>query len=163
MSTAYGSPDRPADVVVSLDIAVSPERVYAAVSDVARMGQWSPEATGAKVRKATLKRGDRFVGQNKSGLLRWETVCTVTEAEAGVAFAFDVDAVGMSISHWRYEFHRTERGTHVVESWWDRRGGIRGTLIRIGGAIALRSFNRSEHNRSSMEITLARLKQELEN
>ena len=45
-------------VVEYIEIAATPEVVYDLVADVARMGEWSPEATGAKGANRILTAGD---------------------------------------------------------------------------------------------------------
>ena len=90
----------------SIRINASPEVVYDLVADVARMGEWSPEATGARISKPgpTRKVGDTFTGTNKHGLARWSTQCTVTQAKRGEEFEFTVEFKPFKISTWRYEF-----------------------------------------------------------
>lgn len=155
-------------VTESIEIACSPAEVYSAVADVARMGEWSPEATGASVRKpGPLAAGDTFIGRNRSGVISWSTLCRVTDSEPGVSFGFDVDAkipqIGtIGISHWHFDFTEVPGGCLVTQTWTDRRAGVRGTVVRGVGAVMLRSTNRSEHNRAGMRITLRRLKDSLE-
>lgn len=83
-------------VAESTVIAVGPDAVYAAVSDPTRMGNWSPENTGARLRETSgsLSVGSTFVGSNRRGPLRWRTLCTVTAADPGKRFAFTVGAIG---------------------------------------------------------------------
>ena len=38
---------------VSVDVDAPPEQVFELVSDVTRMGEWSPESTGAEWRSGT--------------------------------------------------------------------------------------------------------------
>ncbi len=98
----------------SVFIAAPPESVYALVSDVTRMGEWSPEcihcewiegATGPAV-------GSKFKGTNKLGPYKWSTTPTVTEAQPGRLFEFDAGA-----TTWRYEFAPADGGTQVTESF----------------------------------------------
>lgn len=98
----------------TVHINAAPDLVYALVSDVTRMGEWSPEtercewvdgATGPAV-------GAKFKGTNKMGPAKWSTTPTITEAEPGKLFAFDA---GGTI--WRYSFTATDTGTSVTESF----------------------------------------------
>lgn len=147
---------------VSLRVNVPPERLYELVSDVTRMGEWSPEtvrcrwldgATGAAV-------GARFKGTNRRGFLRWSTKPRVVAAEPGREFAFVVGLVmsGREMTKWRYRFEpASDGGTDVTESfemmadlpWYisfgerslmgvkdrkaDLEGGMQRTLERIKG------------------------------
>ena len=68
----------------SIEIAASPETVYDLVSDVTRMGEWSPESTGAEwIDGGAGNKGDWFEGHNKSGDNEWTRACQVAAAERG--------------------------------------------------------------------------------
>src|SRR4051812_6117951 len=106
---------------VSIDIEAPPERGYALVSDVTKMGQLSPEchrcewldgASGPAV-------GARFKGWNKRGLMRWSTVSKVVTADAPVHFAWEVEQSGM---RWGYRFEPANGGAKVTEYREEVRG-----------------------------------------
>lgn len=143
-------------VQVSETIAAPPLMLYGLVSDVTRMGEWSPEttscrwlggATGAVV-------GVRFVGTNQRGVFRYRTTCTVTAADPGRRFAFSVHFGPISVADWAYDFRATRNGCEVTESWHDRRA----VVLRIAAPILTATPNRPEHNRRGMQKTLAALK-----
>ena len=72
-----------ADLTDSIDIAAEPEAVYALISDLPRMGSWSPECTGVSWRgdlRGAVP-GARFIGHNRSGWVRWSTFGEVVAAE----------------------------------------------------------------------------------
>ncbi|HUR48039.1 MAG TPA: SRPBCC family protein [Acidimicrobiales bacterium] len=108
---------------VTVRAGASAEELYALVSDVERMGEWSPENVGGRwLGGATGPAvGARFSGANRRGWRRWSTTCTVTAAEAGRKFAFDVAFTAIPVSRWTYEFHPDGDATVVTESWTDRR------------------------------------------
>jgi hypothetical protein len=96
-------------------VAAPPETVYGVVSDVTRMGEWSPEtikcdwiegATGPVV-------GARFRGMNKRGLVKWSTKPTIVVADPGRAFAFDVG----TDTRWTYRFDADGTATMLTESF----------------------------------------------
>ncbi|MFQ6031139.1 MAG: SRPBCC family protein [Dehalococcoidia bacterium] len=101
-------------------VAAAPERVYQILSDVTRMGEWSPECyrcvwLGGASAPAV---GARFRGDNWRGWLRWSTFCTVTEAEPGRVFAFETKPRGMKRqTRWRYEMEPHIDGTLLRESF----------------------------------------------
>ena len=76
----------------SIQVDAPPEQVWALVSDVTRMGEWSPETVkGEWIDGAsTPVVGARFKGRNKRGILRWSTKCTVVACEPGKEFSFVV-------------------------------------------------------------------------
>lgn len=99
----------------TIHIDAPPEKVYGMISDVTRMGEWSPEthtcewiegATGPAV-------GARFKGSNKRGIMRWSTKPTVTVADPGREFAFDVG----KDTRWSYELTPKDGGTELTESF----------------------------------------------
>ena len=103
----------------SVHVAAPPETVYSVVSDVTRMGEWSPEtfrcvwldgATGPAV-------GARFKGSNKRGVFRWSTSPTVVAAEPGKEFAFVTEFRGQKLTQWTYRFEPDGTGTKVTESF----------------------------------------------
>ena len=154
----------------SITIAAPPAQVYAAVSDVAGIGRFSPEASGATLRgdrSASPAAGTRFIGHNRgrAAWQRWSTQCTVTVAEPGRAFGFDVHFLGLPISAWRYDLEPVGPGraaTLVTETWVDRRSGLPGSVMVNGGALLTGVRDRAAHNRAGMRQTLERLKAALE-
>jgi uncharacterized protein YndB with AHSA1/START domain len=144
------------DVEVSTGISADPGAVWRMVSDVTRMGQWSPETTGCRwLGGATGPAvGAQFRGNNRKGFRRWSTTCTVTAAEPGKRFSFEVTYGSLPISTWDYEFTAADGGSRVVESWTDRRPGWMKVLSQPVMGVA----DRAGHNRTGMEATLAALK-----
>lgn len=103
----------------SISVDAGLEKVYELVSDVTRMGEWSPEtvrcqwiggAGGAAV-------GARFKGVNKHGVVRWSTKPTVVVADRGREFGFVVPHLGRGMTNWTFRFASTGTGTNVVESF----------------------------------------------
>lgn len=141
----------------SIEIAATPEAVYDLVADVARMGEWSPEATGAVGAPEQAAAGDHFWGLNRKGVWRWFTRCTVREAQRGQRFVFDVDFPPVPVSRWSYEFAATPAGCRVTETWQDRRvGRVAAPIKWIGGVLI--PGPRAKHNQRNIELTLQRLK-----
>src|SRR5437762_10235341 len=112
-----------ADVEVDQKIAASPDTLYRLVSDVTKMGDWSPETTSCRWLGGASgpEVGARFRGANRDGWRRWVTTCTVVSADLGKEFTFDVDLGPLPVSRWSYQFTADGDGTRVTESWTDRR------------------------------------------
>lgn len=146
----------PSQIRVEERIAADPQVLYGLVSDVTNMGRWSPETTSCRwVKGATGPAvGARFRGSNKAGWRRWSTTCTVTTADAGRRFAFDVDLGPIPVARWTYDFEPDGAGTLVTETWDDRR--LR-RLMKVSG-VMMGVRDREAHNRAGMEQTLAALK-----
>lgn len=153
-----------ARVSESIEIAVPPSVVYEAVTDVANMGRWSPECTGADVKDDGLAPGVRpgmkFTGHNRSAKRPWSTQCTVTAAEPGERFAFLARGAGLRVAIWSYRFEPLNHGqaTKVTETWIDQRGWF---MHFIGPKVS-GIHDRATHNRQTMKVTLQRLKETLE-
>ena len=143
-------------VTVTKEIAAPVERVWAMVSDLTRMGEWSPESEGVTwLRGATGPTiGATFRGANRNGTKRWNTVGRIDDAEPGRLLAFRISAAGFKVAEWRYEFEPTAIGCRVSETWVDLRGRIARALGKPVSGVA----DRAEHNQATMEQTLERLK-----
>lgn len=142
-------------VRVEREIAASPETVWALVTDVTRMGEWSPETIGAQWISSpggpTV--GARFKGRNQYGSHKWETVCTVAECEPGRSFAFDVKGGPFRVARWTYTFEPAGSGCRVIEQWDDHRGALLTWLAPLISG----TKDRAEHNHATMTETLSRL------
>jgi ligand-binding SRPBCC domain-containing protein len=137
----------------SREIAAPPENVWALVSDLPRMGEWSPENVGGTWAKGATgpALGAIFVGRNKNGFRRWSTTATVVDCEPGQAFEIAITSGPVAIANWRYEFEATPEGCRVTESWDDHRQQWMKLIGRVMGA------HDAEHARGEMSATLANL------
>ena len=137
-------------------IDVPAGEVYEMVSDVRRMGEWSPEcyrcewldgAAGPAV-------GARFRGYSKSNWMRWSRLVEVRVAESGKEFAFTTlkDFINKDSTNWRYTFEPSDGGALVTESYEVTAHPT--LLIRVLSTLARRPHDMRPH----MESTLARIK-----
>lgn len=132
------------------------DRLYLLVSDVNRIGEWSPECYRCEWLDGAMgpALGARFKGYNRRGWFRWSTICTVTAAEPGRVFAFEVRPRGGKLqSRWRYELGPVEGATILRESFeafWYIRLVVR--LFFGGGR------NRLDQLEDSVRQTLQRIK-----
>jgi hypothetical protein len=104
-------------------MAAPADKVWQLVADMPRMGEWSPENQGGSWVKGSSgpALGAVFKGNNKNGIRRWSSLCTVVACEPGKVFEFAVTAGPLEVANWRYEFEPTEAGCRVTESWRDNR------------------------------------------
>jgi len=142
-------------IEVTRVIAATPELLYALVSDLPRMGEWSPENDGGKWLKGATGAavGVKFEGANHHGKKKWKTMSVVTRADAGKEFAFDVKAAGANVAAWGFAFEPSDGGTKVTHYWDDHRNAV---IAKITGMV-IGVPDRAEHNRMNMEQTLERL------
>jgi len=140
-------------------IEAPPEKVYELISDVTRVGEWSPEcrrcewldgATGPAV-------GVRFRGHNGHKWIRWGVTAKITEAEPGKVFAFATQPfVPINKSRqtlWRYELKATDSGTTLIESFHALWVIPMVVLLTFGGKKA-----RQAQLDRNLETSLARIK-----
>jgi len=151
---------KPLSGEVSLHMAAPPEKVWALVSDVTRIGEFSPEtfeavwthgATGPAV-------GARFKGhvkRNGVGPVYW-TPCTVTVCEENRVFEFAVGSEKQKLNNWGYRLEPQNDGTRVTE------------YFRLEPKLPLRVYwavlgrLRGRTNERGMRITLERMKEVVE-
>lgn len=149
----------PATISCSTTVDAPAERVWALVSDLPRMGDYSPEAVGGRwVRGDGPAVGAVFRGRNGRGLRRWSTRSTVVRCAPGREFAFEVSAVGMVAAQWAYEIEPDGDGCRLTETWTDRRSGVMTALGKVVTGVA----DRSTFTRTSIEQTLQRVKERAE-
>jgi len=84
-------------LAASTEVRASAERVYAVVSDVTRIPEWSPET-----KRAEWLAPGRFQAWNRRRLGRWQTAANVVEAVPGHRFSFIVQALGGDWTQWTY-------------------------------------------------------------
>jgi uncharacterized protein YndB with AHSA1/START domain len=142
-------------VNVTREVSAPAAQVWVMVSDVTRMGEWSPENEGGTwLGGATGPQpGAKFRATNRIGKRKWKTVATVVDAEPGRRFSFRVAAAGLDVAEWSYALEPTATGCQVTETWVDRRAGFFKPVARQVTGVA----DRASHNRAGMEQTLERL------
>ena len=144
-------------VSVTEHIDAPADAVYALVSDLPRMGEWSPESTGGRWVKGASGPavGARFRGTNANESKAWATTCTVVEATPGSAFVFDVGVGPMKIARWGYRITPSAGGgCDVTETWDDRRHPLAKPLGKLASGVE----DRASHNEATMRETLRNLK-----
>ncbi|MEY2474577.1 MAG: hypothetical protein QOK28_3906 [Actinomycetota bacterium] len=141
---------------VTVHMNASCERVYDLISDVTRMGEWSPEchrcewidgASGPAV-------AARFNAYNRRGLLRWSNTPTVIVADRPNEFAFARSTRGSGEYVWRYRLVPSGSGTEVTESY----EATKPESLLVSNFVRLFTpGTEASHLRAGMEQTLARI------
>jgi Polyketide cyclase / dehydrase and lipid transport len=141
---------------VTLQIAAPAGVVYDLVSDITRIGEFSPETFEAEwLDGATGPAPDaRFRGhvkRNGVGPIYW-TTCRVTACEPLTSFGFDVvTPSGGIVNTWRYDLVARDGGTEVTESFQ-----LPAAMpMKIYWAIA--GWRRGRRNERNMRRTLERI------
>lgn len=144
-----------AEVVVE----ATPDQVYAVLTDVARVAEWSHECQGAEWLDgaSTAAVGARFRGTNKVDRFGWSRVCTITGLEPGRSFAYRTNGgVPPDSTAWSFELRADGDGCRIVQRYEvlkfprvmelatillvpahrDRRPALREDLVRLGRVAA---------------------------
>jgi Polyketide cyclase / dehydrase and lipid transport len=144
----------------SIVIARSPEDLYDLVSDVPRMGEWSPICKACWWDEgASPVVGSWFTGRNETPDRTWETRSEVVVADRGREFAF---IVGGAFVRWGYSFTPVDGGTELTESWEFLPGGIAMFHERYGEDAPAQIAMRTEQAHQGIPITLAAVKRSAE-
>jgi hypothetical protein len=146
------------DFESSVEIDATPEQLYALVSDLPRMGEWSPECTHVTWSSGTTYAvpGARFIGHNQVGVFRWFTQGVVVDASPGSRFSFRIHFGPMPISFWSYDLAAGPAGCVVTESWTDLRPKAYSYPARLIFG------SRTARNRAGIRHTLQALKSSAE-
>ena len=144
----------------SIVIAGTPEELYDLVSDVARMGEWSPvckacwwdDGDGPRV-------GAWFTGRNELPERTWETRSQIVAADRGREFAFVVSATS---TRWGYIFAAVDGGTQVTESWEFPPAAVAVFEERFGADAPAQIANRREAAHQGIAATLDAIKRTAE-
>lgn len=97
----------------SIDVTASPEAVWSVISDLRRMGEWSPQCKKMVVFGGEVKQGARTLNVNRRGPLVWPTTAKVVAFEPNREIAF---RIAENHTVWSYRITPTETGSRVTES-----------------------------------------------
>jgi hypothetical protein len=142
----------------SIDVAAEAHVVWAMVTDLPKMGEYSPENIGGEWTHGFTGPavGARFRGTNINDAKQWWTKVTVVECQPCRLFTFDVRTpFGVRVSRWSYEITPTEGGCLLTEHWF-RVGNW--FIRRIMGPKVTGREDRPGYNAYSIEYTLAAVK-----
>ena len=142
------------EVTVRMDAA--PEKVWALVSDVTRIGEFSPETFEAEWTRGSTgpEVGAYFKGhvkRNGVGPTYW-TPCQVTASVPGERFEFRVGTEEVAVNNWGYRIEPDGDGSRVTE------------YFRLEPKLYLRAYwlvmgkLRGRTNEKGMRTTLERMK-----
>jgi hypothetical protein len=141
---------------VTVHMAAPPDKVWDLVSDVTRIGEFSPETFEAAWTRGSTgpEPGAWFKGhvkRNGIGPVYW-TLCRVITCEPQQEFGFSVMMGDRTVNTWRYRLAAVEGGTDVTESF-----ELAGMLpLRLYWTVLGRARGRT--NREGMRTTLERIR-----
>ena len=140
----------------SVTVACGPATLYDMVSDVTRMGEWSPVCTACWWDEGDGPRvGSWFTGRNELPERTWETRSKVVEADPGRSFAF---VVGGTWIRWGYTFAPLDGRTLLTETWDFLPDGIARFESRFGAEAQAQIDDRIAAARQGIPATLAAIR-----
>jgi len=145
---------------VSLWMDAPPEKAWALVSDVTRIGEFSPETFEAKWTRGSTgpEVGASFAGhvkRNGVGPTYWSP-CQVTRCVENELFEFAVGTDAVTVNNWGYRLEPQDSGTLVTE------------YFRLAPSLPMRLYwlalgpLRGRTNQRGMRTTLERMKEVVE-
>jgi uncharacterized protein YndB with AHSA1/START domain len=145
---------------VSLHMDAPPEKVWALVSDVTRIGEFSPETFEARWTRGSTgpEEGAYFKGhvrRNGVGPTYWSP-CRVTRCEPHEVFEFSVGTDEITVNNWGYRLEPDGTGTRVTEYFRLEPKPYLRAYWRLLGRL------RGRTNERGMRTTLERMKEVVE-
>ncbi|CAM5740627.1 SRPBCC family protein [Mycolicibacterium aubagnense] len=140
----------------SIDIAAAPEAVWAMVSDVRRMAEWSPQVESTRLRHGAdeVVQGVEFTNLNSNGTFQWTTHGTVVRLDSDREIAFRITE---NWAIWSLRLEPTPGGTKLIQRRESPDGSPDGTVkvidAYLGGQAAF-----TESMRDGMRHTLQAIK-----
>lgn len=136
-------------------VAAPPEQVWATLTDLSRMPDWSPELLRmVPLRRGGLRVGQQYLGLNRRKAVVWPTRSVVAVVEPGRTLAWDTRSSG---ARWIYELTPEGAGTRVVH-----RRPVPGRLTLLSRLFAPAFLGGSDGHADELEggmaETLGRLK-----
>lgn len=99
-------------ISASTVVAAAPEDVYAIVSDISRIPEWSPECIDC-----TWLDDTHFRGRNRRRFGRWQTVARVDANIPGGEFTFTVQFRKADFTRWSYRIQPHPDGCLLTEEF----------------------------------------------
>jgi hypothetical protein len=141
---------------VTVHMNATPDAVWDLVSDVTRIGEFSPETFEARWTRGSTgpEVGAHFKGhvkRNGVGPTYW-TLCRVDRCEPGSVFEFTVLAGDRDVNTWGYRIEPATEGVDVTESFELQPN----PLLKVYWALL--GWARGRTNRNGMRTTLERIR-----
>ena len=145
-------------ITANVEISAPPAAVWAIVSDLKRMGEWSPQCRRMIVRGGEVKQGARTINVNRQGWKVWPTRSYVKVFDPERTLALKIAENG---TIWTYELEPTADGTRLTESR-TAPNGVSGLSNFLSKHVLGGTENFEAELERGIQDTLARIKREAE-
>lgn len=141
---------------VTITVARGVDEVFAMVTDLSRMGEWSPACKACWLDDgAEFTVGAWFTGRNEDNGQFVETRSQIVAVEPGRVFAFQP---GGDLVRWQYDFAELRSCAAVTESWTLLPAGVAMFHKVFGADAAAQIEDKRRWAREGMTQTLSAIK-----
>lgn len=131
----------------SIEIDATPEQVWSVISDLERMGEWSPQCKKMIIRGGTVGLGTRTININRRGPLVWPTTSKVVRFEPNREIAF---RVAENHTVWSYTITPGDSGVTLTE-----RREVNGSTTKISSILVDKLFGGAESFETELKLGMA--------
>lgn len=145
---------------VQVRIDAPAEKVWALLSNLERMGEWSPECYRVEWQDGAHSPavpGARFRGWNRYGRMKWSVACRVKTAVPDKELSWSTVLHGRESVTWSYRIEPSDGGVDLIESFEVHRLPL---SARIAEDYVMR--DRDRRREQAMRTTLERIKRAVE-
>lgn len=147
------------ELTATTTINAAPAPVWAHVTDLPRMAQWSDQVVKTKVLGGEVKLGARFINLNHQGWKHWPTNGKVVRFEQQRDFAFRIAENG---TIWSFQLEDGGDGTTKVTHRRETPDGVTGLSVGMTKAVLGGVDAFTDELRAGMQQTLANIKADVE-
>lgn len=131
----------------SIDINATPEQVWAVVSDLKRMGEWSPQCKKMIIRGGTVGLGTKTININRRGPLVWPTTSKVVRFAENQEIGF---RVAENHTVWSFTLTPTDSGVTVTE-----RREVPGSTTTLSRVLVDKIFGGADNFEAELKLGMA--------
>ena len=133
----------------SIDIDATPTQVWSVISDLARMGEWSPQCAKMFIIGGPVKLGTRTVNINRRGPLVWPTTSKVVRFAPNQEIGF---RVAENHTVWSYTIEPNQSGGVTVT---ERREAAGGKTTKVSSTLVDLVFGGSDSFEEELKVGMA--------
>ncbi|WP_439031532.1 SRPBCC family protein [Gordonia terrae] len=131
----------------SIDIDATPEQVWSVISDLKRMGEWSPQCKKMIVRGGTVELGTKTININRRGPLVWPTTSKVVRFTPNQELGF---RVAENHTIWSYTITPKDAGVTVTE-----RREVNGSTTKVSSVLVDKLFGGADSFDAELKLGMA--------
>ena len=131
----------------TIDVQAPPAAVWAVVSDLKRMGEWSPQCKKMIIRGGTVGLGTKTININRRGPLVWPTTSKVVRFTPNQELGF---RVAENHTIWSYTITPKDAGVTVTE-----RREVNGSTTKVSSVLVDKLMGGTENFEAELKLGMA--------